>query len=111
VLPGIRTGRSYVDMNRQMLSLLGRGVKLAFLFTGGVEETYNHRLQFHLRFPNAASQPGLRVAFVPWSDHTLTSRRARAFFGEWLRDWLLAQAAPKKAAREASGSTVNVGSA
>jgi Serine aminopeptidase, S33 len=92
-LPGIRGSRSHEDMSTQLLSLLTRGVKLAFVFTGGLEGSYNHRLQFRLRFPSAASQPGVRVEFVPWSDHTLSTRKARGYLADWLRNWLLSQVA------------------
>lgn len=88
-LPGVRGGRSHADMRVQLKELLARGTKLAFVFTAGLENEYNHRLQFHIRFPRAAAHPSLRVEFVATSDHTLSSKASRTHVSGWLQQWLV----------------------
>jgi hypothetical protein len=91
-LPGVRGHLSRDRMEAELDKLLARGVKLMFVFTGGVEDDYNHRLQFRLRFPRAAAHPSLCTEFIPWSDHTFSTRNAREYVTGYLQNWVAQQA-------------------
>jgi hypothetical protein len=91
-LPGVRGNITRERMESELDTLLSRGVQLMFVFTGGVEDDYNHRLQFRLRFPRAAAHPALQTEFIPWSDHTFSTRNAREFVSGYLQNWVAKQA-------------------
>jgi dienelactone hydrolase len=91
-MPGVRGLLPPERIEADLDTLLGRGVRLAFVFTGGVEDQYNHRLQFRLRFPRAAAHPALTTDFIPWSDHTFSTRDSRDYLTRFLCNWVLAQA-------------------
>jgi pimeloyl-ACP methyl ester carboxylesterase len=86
--PGVRGYMSRERMESDLDRLLERGVRLAFVFTGGVDQDYNHRLQFRLRFPRAAAHPLLITEFIPWSDHTFSTQAAREYVTGFVRDWV-----------------------
>jgi pimeloyl-ACP methyl ester carboxylesterase len=90
-LPGVRGQKSHQRMEAELDQLLARGVRLVFLFTGGVDDDYNHRLQFRLRFPRAASHPAVITEFIPWSDHTFSTQSARDYVTEFLQNWVVQQ--------------------
>lgn len=91
-LPGVRGQKPRDQFEAELSALLDRGVRLAFLFTGGVSDHYNHRLQFRLRFPRTAAHPSLTTEFIPWSDHTFTTRASREYVTGFLQNWILRQA-------------------
>lgn len=90
-MPGVRGHMPRERIETELDVLLERGVHIVFLFTGGVQDSYNHRLQFRLRFPRAASHPALTTEFIPWSDHTFSTRHARQYVTAFVRDWILQQ--------------------
>lgn len=88
VMTGVRIPVPAARLNADLHALLARNVALAFIFTGGVSDYYNHRAQFRLRFPRAAVHAALCVEFVSWSNHTFSTRKARAYITAFLREWL-----------------------
>ncbi len=54
---------------RQLGSLLDRGVQLHFHYTGGIGEYYNYAEQFSDMFPTLVNRSGLTTSFQPASDH------------------------------------------
>jgi pimeloyl-ACP methyl ester carboxylesterase len=88
-VPGVRGVRARQQMQADMDTLLARNVKLSFIFTGGVSEHYNHRSQFRILFPKAAANSAVTVEFLRWSDHTFSTRNARAHITTLVRDWIL----------------------
>ena len=88
VMTGVRMPVPVEQLDANLHTLLARKVALAFVFTGGVSDYYNHRTQFRLRFPRAAAHAGLCVEFVHWSNHTFSTRKARAYITGFLKDWL-----------------------
>ena len=74
---GRRSGSTREAMGEAIDAILSRGVKLLFVFTMGIEESYNHRSQFAHTFPRAAAHPSLALEFFPKADHTFSHERDR----------------------------------
>jgi pimeloyl-ACP methyl ester carboxylesterase len=87
---GARGTASRDRMREQLDTLLGRGVRLYFSFTAGLEQNYNHASQFRSAFPKAARHPLLRYDFFPERDHSFGTRAMRERlirqFVDWVRD-------------------------
>jgi pimeloyl-ACP methyl ester carboxylesterase len=84
---GVRPTSTREIMERQMDSLLSRGVKMFFAFTPGVPDNYNHRALFRRSFPKAAANPNVSFAYLPNSDHTFTREKSRSQIMTLIRDW------------------------
>lgn len=66
--------------------LVERDVRLLFVFTGGMDQHYNYRGQFHDSF---GYREAVDVEFYPRLDHLLSLAAHRAAFNARVRDWLL----------------------
>lgn len=67
---GIRTRLTRVELQQSLSPLIARGTRLLFLFSGGLEDNYNHEHQFRSALPELARAPGLSVGFFPEANHT-----------------------------------------
>jgi len=84
-------GRSSVtreQMGAELGQLLGRGVKLHFAFTPGIETNYNHRTQFRHTFPLAARHPALSYDYFPEADHVFSAPSSRAQLINAIVTWI-----------------------
>ena len=54
----------------QLTDMLGRGLKLDFVYSGGVARYFNHIRQFRECFGRLADHPGVEVSFFKETDHT-----------------------------------------
>lgn len=90
---GGRSTPSAEWMQRHFDILLGRDVKLYFVFTAGIATNYNHRSQFRTSFPEAARDPGVTWEFFPQADHAFSSYTERKRLLEFVVSWLCKDAA------------------
>lgn len=58
-------------------ALVTRGVRLLFVYTGGMDQRYNHRSQLHATFGH---REAVEVEFYPRFDHLLSTAEQRAVF-------------------------------
>ena len=63
------------EFGRDLEALVARGVRLLFVFTGGMGLHYNHSSQFYDSFGHKGA---VAVTYHPRADHLLTSTRERA---------------------------------
>jgi hypothetical protein len=90
----------------QLETIVGRGVELYLLFTGGgMAELYNHRGQFAATFPSLRDHARIRLDFMPLADHTFTLRGEQdavvASIAAWAWEMLLATAPGEAPSAEA----------
>ena len=75
------------QFRKQAAMLLGRGVKILAIYTGGVSKYLLHRRQLKGTFGASHGHAGLQVRFWPELDHTLMSPgdrdRVLAGVGDW----------------------------
>jgi dienelactone hydrolase len=81
----------------EMRSILGRGVELSLIFTGGgMAEFYNHSRQFGEAFPELRAHPRIRLEFMKLADHTFTIRSQQeallASLSAWVEERVLGRA-------------------
>jgi dienelactone hydrolase len=87
-------------VEQELEQLIGRGARLLYVYSGGVEGYYNHRRQFFEMFPHLSKGGYVEVEFYPRADHTYTvaSERERmlARVVGWFesRDWGAPRDAP-----------------
>jgi pimeloyl-ACP methyl ester carboxylesterase len=105
VVRGVREAVPYEQFVLDLDALTARKVKLAFIFTGGVSDYYNHQSQFRRRFPRAAKQPTISVEFLHWTNHTFSTRKAREHVIGLLQDWLTTPKAPSSSFHSKLGSS------
>ncbi|MGP1664377.1 MAG: alpha/beta hydrolase [Rhodanobacter sp.] len=89
------------QVRTELASMLKRGLRLCFIYSGGVSAYFNHRRQFRECFGrDIAGAPGVSVSFLPEVDHTyiLLEDRQRliGMIDTWLREQLPATAAQLK---------------
>ncbi len=87
--PATYAGPTREEMDAGLTTLIGRGVELLIIFTGGLPGQYNYAAQFRDTFPRHARSPQVRVEYFGDSDHTFSAESAKvALIGlvtEWLR--------------------------
>lgn len=79
---------------QEIRSMAERGMKLLYMYTGGVERYFNHRSQFSENFPSVVcNRQGANVQyeFNPQFDHTYSDLQHRHYLFGRVRDWLTAQ--------------------
>jgi hypothetical protein len=69
--------------------LVGRGVAMLWIYTGGYTDTVMHARQFHWSFGAAAAHPRVAMHFWPDCDHTFFSRTHRDRLVERVTRWML----------------------
>lgn len=76
---------------REIRDMVQRGMKLLYLYTGGVEDYYNHMSQFGENFPSLSfNRPGasIEVRFNREFDHTYSDLRHRRRMFDDVLAWL-----------------------
>lgn len=68
--------------------LIGRGVHMMLLFTGGVNHVYNYHGQLFDLLPGLDFRDQLRLHYMPETDHTVSDLAGRTRFIALLSDWL-----------------------
>jgi hypothetical protein len=84
----IREFSDRMQAEKELESLLVRGVKLMFLYTGGVDEYYNGRSQFREMFPNLGRQPSITVRYFPELDHVARLAEDRMLVVDEVSGWI-----------------------
>jgi hypothetical protein len=69
--------------------MLDRGLKLSFIYSGGVSRYFNHRRQFRECFGRVAVHPAVSFDYLEDTDHTYTLDRDRGRLLDIIQDWLL----------------------
>lgn len=76
----------------EVAALLERGVRLHYLFTGGLTERYNHREQLFEAYPVTRDAARVRLDWFPEADHTFSAEAAQRDLEEavctWCRSWV-----------------------
>ena len=86
--------------------MLGRGLKLCFIYSGGASWYFNHRRQFGECYGHAlASHPGISVSFLKEVDHTYILVDDRRRLLDMIEAWLCSQFPETMATRESLPST------
>ena len=87
---GVRTLLSRSELHDRISQLVRRNARLLFLFSGGLEDNYNHERQFRTALPDLARAPGLTVDYFPEANHTFKNaghqRALIARVSEWCAD-------------------------
>lgn len=79
--------------------MVGRGMKLYLVYSGGISNYFNHARQFHECFGKVMSHPAVTTRYLAETDHTyiLTGDRARLLDG--IGGWLASNFPPAAAGR------------
>jgi hypothetical protein len=72
-----------------LIGMLDRGLKLSFIYSGGMSQYFNHRRQFRECFGRVATHPGLSLSFLEDTDHTYILDADRDRLLDVIEDWLL----------------------
>jgi pimeloyl-ACP methyl ester carboxylesterase len=87
---GLRNWKSQPEMLADIGSLLARGTRMLAVFTGGVEDYYNHPRQLSRRFPEFASSGRLQEHFFSDAEHVYVTvgqrERLLLSLGQWFGD-------------------------
>ena len=76
------------EAERQIAALSKRGVRMRFLYTGGVAEYYNYTDQFTEMFPALLGDPHISTRFFPEMDHLAMLDEDRRVLLEDVTQWL-----------------------
>lgn len=76
------------QMRAELDRLLGRGVRLLYIFTGGLSFRYNYGGQFADAFPNLVDGRALRVKYYGDWDHTFSDPEAQATLIALIDGWV-----------------------
>jgi len=68
--------------------MLDRGLKLSFIYSGGVSRYFNHRRQFRECFGRVATHPSVSLSVLEDVDHTYTLDRDRGRLFDIIEAWL-----------------------
>ena len=74
-------------MEQQLLSLIARGGRLFYVFTGGLPYRYNHGRQFERTFPKLRRGENFALTWKPRWDHSFTSPAAQKELGQAIIRW------------------------
>ena len=93
------------EMRLGLQAMIGRGAEFLFVFTGGMEELYNHRGQFGEMFPEAARSPQVLADYLAESDHTFSREEHKQWLTNLLSRWTNDRLAPSAVEQaEAAGA-------
>lgn len=67
---GVRTLLSRQELRERLTPLMVRDARVLLVYSGGLEDNYNHEGQFRAALPELARAPGLAVHFFPEANHT-----------------------------------------
>jgi hypothetical protein len=77
---------------RDLRALVGRGVELLYIFSGGQSEHYNHRGQYRRSFRDVDFGDSLRVEYVAGADHLFSGLAHQRFVLDTVAGWIRARA-------------------
>lgn len=77
------------DAQRQFAQLVGRGVSMLWIYTGGYTDTVMHARQFRWSFGAATADPRVAMHVWPDCDHTFYSRTHRDRLIGRVSEWVL----------------------
>ncbi len=72
---------------KQILSLLSRGTRMQWIYTGGSIEYYSYANQFFEMFPSVQPNSQLSIHHYPEIDHLATMQRDREHIQNLILDW------------------------
>lgn len=77
------------QVRRELAGMLDRGLKLQFIYSGGITRVLNHPRQFRECFGRQATRPGIEAHFLDGTDHTFIlecdRRRLLATIEGWMQ--------------------------
>jgi pimeloyl-ACP methyl ester carboxylesterase len=77
------------QVRSELSGLLDRGLRLCFVYSGGITRVLNHPRQFRECFGRQAMRPGIEAHFLDGTDHTFIlacdRQRLLATIEEWMR--------------------------
>jgi hypothetical protein len=76
------------QVGRELTQLVVRGVKLLYVYTGGVEQYTNYRDQLRDTFSNVDFGDRLTLDFFPHAEHTFPLVRTRRDVVDRIADWM-----------------------
>lgn len=86
--------------HRELADLVGRGCELLFVFSGGLEERYNHQTQLYRAYPLLRGSPRCQVVYRPTADHTFSDPGEQARLLALLLEWITGRSFPASAAAD-----------
>lgn len=72
----------------QLTAMLARGLKLDFVYSGGVSRYFNHIRQFRECFGRLADDPGVSVSYFQETDHTYVLSGDRRRLLDHVAQWM-----------------------
>lgn len=76
------------QVRRELAGLLDRGLKLCFVYSGGITRVLNHPRQFRECFGRQATRPGIEARFLDGTDHTFVLACDRHRLLATIEDWM-----------------------
>ena len=76
------------QVKRELSDMLDRGLKLHFIYSGGVASYFNHPRQFRECYGRLADRPDISVRFFERTDHTYALQVDRMCLFDDIEDWL-----------------------
>lgn len=83
----VREFADQITCERQVRTLLNRGTRLQFIYTGGSIDYYSYEHQFFEMFPSVKPNPLLSIGHFPRVDHLATMQRDREQIQNAILDW------------------------
>ncbi|MDE1892785.1 MAG: alpha/beta hydrolase [Pseudomonadota bacterium] len=87
----IRFGVHYPPLSqvrRELAGMLERGLKLYFIYSGGISGHYNHPRQFRECYGRLAAHPGASTRLLKQADHTYVLETDRQLLFDTIETWL-----------------------
>jgi len=75
------------EVASDLFAMLGRGLNLLFIFSGGASSYFNHPRQFRECYGAIALHPGIEVRYFDWADHTYVLGSDRVMLVDAIAEW------------------------
>lgn len=89
-----RDWSSHADARQQFASLVSRGVRQLWVYTGGFTDRFQHPRQFEWTFGKAARSPCVAMHYWPDCDHTFFARAHRDRLIGTVKAWMTQMCEP-----------------
>jgi hypothetical protein len=76
------------EAETDIINFLERGIKLLYIYSGGVPFYYNYKNQFYDMFPSIGKKRKILVKYFSKADHTFTSISQRKLMMKSIYSWL-----------------------
>lgn len=96
---GVRAPLPRETLVEMLDTLLGRDVRMLLMFSGGIEQNYNHRSQFKEALPAAARHPNLLSEYFPNAGHWFDDRKEQLAVIELITQWTDSNFGPDRESR------------